>query len=117
MKDGTHLILDLKECKNLEELSNKKFIESLLLKLVKITGMKAITKPYVLYYEHEKKEESGITGSIIISDSHISLHTYPFKKSLYFDLFSCKNFDSKKIINCIKEIFEPKKIVKRLIRR
>ena len=27
MKDGTHLILDLKECKKLEKLSNKKFIE------------------------------------------------------------------------------------------
>jgi len=117
MKDGTHLILDLKECKNLDNLSNKKFIESLLLDLVKITGMKAITEPSVFYYENKEKEESGITGFVIISDSHISIHTYPFKKSLYLDLFSCRNFDSKEIINCIKEIFEPERLTKRIIRR
>ncbi len=117
MKDATHLILDLKDCKNLEKLSNKKFIESFLLELVKISKMKAITKPKVLYYENKEKEESGITGFIIISDSHISIHTFPFKKSLYLDLFSCKNFDSKEIINYVKRTFEPGKLTKRLMKR
>lgn len=117
MKDGIHIILDLKGCKNLEKLSNLNFIESFLLRLVKITKMKAITKPKVLYYKHEQKEESGITGFIIISDSHISIHTYPFKKSLYLDLFSCRNFGFKKIIDYTKRIFEPKKSTNRLIRR
>jgi len=117
MKNGTHLILDLKECKEYEKLSNKKFIESFLLNLVKISKMKAITKPNVLYYKHKEKEESGVTGFIIIADSHISIHTYPFKKSLYLDLFSCKNFYSQKIINYVQETFEPEKLTKKLIRR
>lgn len=117
MKDATHLILDLKDCKNLEKLSNKKFIESFLLELVKISKMKAITKPSVLNHEHEEKEESGITGFIIISDSHISIHTYPFKKSLYLDLFSCKRFDFSKIINYVQETFEPGKLTKKLMKR
>ncbi len=117
MKDGTHLILDLKECKNVDNLSNERFIKNLILDLIKITGMKAITKPSVLYYEHKEKKESGITGFVIISDSHTSIHAYPFKKSLYLDLFSCRNFGSKEIINCIKEIFKPEKLTKRIIRR
>ena len=69
------------------------------------------------YYEHKEKEESGITGFIIIADSHISVHTYPFKKSLYLDLFSCKGFDFKQVINYIKERFKPEKLAKKLIKR
>ena len=55
MKEANHLIFDLKACKNLERLSDKKFIEDFLLKLVKLSKMNAITKPNVLYYEHEEK--------------------------------------------------------------
>jgi len=117
VKDGTHLIIDLKGCKNLERLSDKRFIENFLLELVEIAEMRAITNPNVLYYEHQEKEESGITGFIIISDSHISIHTYPFKKSLYLDLFSCKIFDSEKIISYIKGIFEPENVKDKLIKR
>ncbi len=117
MKDGTHLILDLKNCKNSEKLSNKKFIETLLFELAKISEMKTITNPCVIYYKHKEKEESGITGFIIIADSHISIHTYPFKKSLYLDLFSCKSFKSDKIITYVKEILEPAKLTRKLIKR
>ena len=47
----------------------------------------------------------------------IGRHWIPFKKSLYLDLFSCKKFDSNKIIDYSKEIFKPKKITKKLINR
>jgi S-adenosylmethionine decarboxylase len=117
VKDGMHLIIDLKGCRNLERLSDKRFIENFLLELVEIAKMKAITKPNVLYYEHEEKEESGVTGFVIIADSHISIHTYPFKESLYLDLFSCKIFDSRKIISYVKGIFRPGSIADRLIKR
>ncbi|NOQ56179.1 MAG: S-adenosylmethionine decarboxylase proenzyme [Nanohaloarchaea archaeon] len=117
MKDGKHLILDLKCCKNMEKLSDTSFIESFLLELVRISEMKAITKPKVLYYEHEVKEESGVTGFVIISDSHISIHTYPTKKALYLDIFSCKQFDVDKIVNYVRETFESCEFEKRLIER
>lgn len=117
MEEGMHLILDLKECRKIEKLSDVKFIESFLLELVKVIEMKAITRPNVLYYEHEKMKESGITGFIIIADSHISVHTYPFKKSLYFDLFSCKKFDFERVITYVKEKFEPKLMRQLLLTR
>ena len=115
MKDGTHLILDLKDCKESKKLLDEKFIKNFLLELVKIIKMKPLTRPKVLYYEHGEKEESGVTGFIIISDSHISVHTYPFKKSLYFDLFSCKKFDSEKVINYLEETFKPGKTARKLL--
>ena len=117
MEDGKHLIIDLKNCKNLEILSDTRFIEKFLLKLVDIAEMKAITKPKVLYYEHEDEKESGVTGFVIISDSHISIHTYPVKKTLYMDLFSCKQFDVEKIVNYVTDTFKSSKFEKRLIKR
>ncbi|MCD6229913.1 MAG: S-adenosylmethionine decarboxylase [Candidatus Diapherotrites archaeon] len=117
MKDGHHLTVDLKECRNLSGLSDEKFIENTLVDLVKIVKMKAITKPCVLYYEHGDREESGVTGFVIISDSHVSVHTYPFKGSLYFDLFSCRGFDSKEVAGYLKEAFEPEKLTEKLLKR
>ncbi|MCK4883237.1 MAG: S-adenosylmethionine decarboxylase [Candidatus Diapherotrites archaeon] len=117
MKDGHHLMVDLKDCNKLDCLSDEVFIKKTIVDLVKIVKMKAITKPCVLYYEHEDKEESGVTGFVIISDSHVSIHTYPFKGSLYFDLFSCKVFESEEIIKYLKNAFEPKTITKKLINR
>ncbi|MEM2121636.1 MAG: S-adenosylmethionine decarboxylase [Candidatus Woesearchaeota archaeon] len=117
MKDATHLILDIKECEEFKKLFSKKIIKNCLLELVKISKMKAITKPLVFYYNHKEKQESGVTGFIIISDSHISIHTYPYKKSLYLDLFSCKSFDSDKIYSFIKNEFKPSKTNKKLIKR
>jgi S-adenosylmethionine decarboxylase len=117
MKEGTHLILDLKGSKKHQELSSKKFIQNTLETLVKLAKMKAIMRPKVLYYEHEEQIESGVTGFVIIADSHICIHTYPFKEALYVDLFSCKKFDYEKVINYLKAIFNPKRSFKRLIKR
>ena len=94
-----------------------RFIEEFLLKVIKIAEMKAIARPLVLYYQHEKREESGITGFVIIADSHISIHTYPFKGSLYMDIFSCKWFDKGRIIRYTNEVIEPSEVVEKFIRR
>ncbi|MBT4277424.1 S-adenosylmethionine decarboxylase proenzyme [Candidatus Falkowbacteria bacterium] len=117
MKNGTHLLVDIKNCKKIKELSDTKVITSFLVKLIKLAKMKAITEPKVMYYEHEDKIESGITGFVIIADSHVSIHTYPLKKSFYLDLFSCKKFNEKEIIKYTNEFFGGKKIKSQLIKR
>lgn len=45
----------------------------------------------------------GLTAFQILSESHISVHTYPEKQSYYFDVYSCKGFDYNSIINILKE--------------
>ena len=45
---------------------------------------------------------SGYTGVGILSESHITIHTYPEEKKLALDLYSCKNIDENINIQFIK---------------
>jgi S-adenosylmethionine decarboxylase len=45
----------------------------------------------------------GLTAFQVLSESHISVHTYPEKQSYYFDVYSCKEFEYSNIIKILKE--------------
>ena len=107
MTYGPHLALDLKKC-NKDKLGNLDFIFNLLDTLPAKIGMTKITQPYVFMYHGAVPDDWGITGFVVIAESHISIHTYPNKDYLFFDIFSCKPFDIMKTKELIKDAFEAK---------
>ena len=56
--------------------------------------MTKIIQPYVFRYHGVVPEDWGVTGMVIIAESHISIHTFPDHKRFHMDVFSCKPFDS-----------------------
>jgi S-adenosylmethionine decarboxylase len=89
---GPHLMLDLNECDPVI-LNDLDACFKLLNELPEMIRMTKITQPYVFRYSAPVPEDSGITGVTIIAESHIPLHTYPKKRFVFVDLFSCKPFD------------------------
>lgn len=49
------------------------------------------------------QDEGGITGSCIISTSHMALHAWPLRKFFSCDVFSCKEFNTQQAMNIIYE--------------
>ncbi len=94
---GPHLILDLADC-NPEKLDDFELCFRILNELPDEIGMTKITQPHVFRYSGLVPEDEGITGVVIIAESHISLHTFPSKKYAFMDVFSCKPFD----VECAK---------------
>ena len=68
-------------------------------------GMKKICEPTVLRYDASKPEDSGLSGFVMIAESHISVHTFPHRNYINIDIFSCNSFDAKQAIKDIKNIF------------
>ncbi len=66
-------------------------------------GMTKITQPYVFRYHGVVPEDWGITGMVIIAESHISIHTFPEHKRFHMDVFSCKPFDSDAALRLVEE--------------
>lgn len=89
---GPHLTLDLNNC-NPEKLSDFDLVFDVLNNLPDLIGMTKITQPYVFKYAGLVPEDKGITGFIVIAESHISIHTFQDKNYAFIDLFSCKPFD------------------------
>jgi group I intron endonuclease len=48
-------------------------------------------------------DEGGITGTCIISKSHVSLHAWPLQEFFSFDVFSCGDFDPEVALAIIRE--------------
>lgn len=104
---GPHLMLDLSDC-NPIILDDLEACFKLLNDLPDIIGMTKITQPYVFRYSAPVPEDEGITGVVIIAESHISLHTYPGKRFVFVDLFSCKPFDVDMARDYVTQFFQSK---------
>jgi len=103
---GPHITLDLKGCPK-EILSNYQLHFDFLKNIPKLIQMTPITQPYVFPYEGLVPEDKGITGIVIIAESHISVHSFEEKGWCFIDIFSCKHFDYEEAIKLIKGIFKP----------
>ncbi len=69
-------------------------------------GMTKITPPIVRRYVGTKPEDWGISGFVMIAESHISVHTFPEKGEVSIDVFSCKEFDGEQAVDLMRVAFD-----------
>ncbi len=105
---GPHLMLDLSECDQ-ERINDLDFIFNFLNTIPDKIGMAKITQPYVFPYIGLVPEDKGITGFVVIAESHLSIHTFVEKCYAFVDLFSCKPFNTNMARDLIIEAFISKK--------
>ncbi len=91
---------------NFEALASVEAIANFLDTLPAEIGMTKIMPPYVFKYDGgDKPEDWGVSGFVIIAESHISIHTFPEKGYFSIDIFSCKDFDIPAALEIIKSFF------------
>lgn len=60
----------------------------------------------------------GISGVIVIAESHLAIHTWPDKKYAAIDIFTCGDLvNPMKMMKYIKQAFQPKDFSYKKIRR
>ena len=63
-------------------------------------------------------EPFGYTIAYALSESHITIHTYPEHNSCYIDIFCCNpHFNPDNALNVLKTIFNTNMITHHIIRR
>ena len=97
-----HLIID-GYSSNSDILQSEEFIYQLLDQYPAEIGMTKICPPYVLRYVGAKPEEWGVSGFVMIAESHISIHTFVEQSYLNIDVFSCKNFDAERVLKDLSD--------------
>ena len=73
-------------------------------------GMTKLCEPQVLTYRGASDEDSGVSGYVIIAESHISIHTFPLRDYVNVDVFSCKSFDDQRALGDVKELFSLREV-------
>ncbi len=115
---GVHLTIDGYRG-NKNRLEDFKLIYDILDKLPEDINMHKLTTPYVVFAPPvTEKDQGGISGFVIIAESHISIHTFPKKRFVTIDIYTCRDYlDVEKIKNYFKRIFLLKELEVNVIER
>jgi S-adenosylmethionine decarboxylase len=106
---GPHLMLDGYGCDK-ARLQDLNLVYRILDELPSKIGMTKIMPPYVFKYSGLRPEDWGLSGFVLIAESHISIHTFPEKNFVSVDIFSCKPFDSEFASSDLKRLFGMEKV-------
>jgi S-adenosylmethionine decarboxylase len=113
---GYHLLLDLKGCPE-DKLADKERLYWFLDTLPAEIGMRKAASPTVLRVDDVPPSEVGVTGFVVLKESHISAHAFEKLGDLTADIYSCKMFDQEYVIEKFYKEFSPGSVTSQFIHR
>ncbi len=104
---GSHFTLDGYGCSE-EKLADMDLVFEVLERLPGHLGMHKIITPYVVKAAgNDKKDPGGYSGFVMIAESHISIHTFPKKRFVSIDVYTCQgDLDTAKAKAFFQEAFQ-----------
>lgn len=83
--DGLHLMANLHGCSGAESLLREvAVLRAKCLQLVAESGLGAVGECF-----HQFGDGGGVTGVVVLAESHLSVHTWPEKNFVTLDVFVC----------------------------
>lgn len=113
---GRHLLVDAYDG-DPALLGNCELVEWFLAHYPGVMGMTIIAGPYVHEHHGANEEDWGVTGFVVIAESHVSIHTFPERRALWADIFSCREFDTAHALRSLKEAFGLRQMKSNTIQR
>jgi S-adenosylmethionine decarboxylase len=104
---GTHLMVDgYGAPKHL--LKDNEALTSMLTTIPLQMGMHTISEPIVVEVgPKNRKDPGGLSGFVLIAESHISFHTFPERGFVTIDVYTCQNeLNAEKLVTLFKEAFQ-----------
>lgn len=108
---GEHLVADYLDC-DLEALSDEQTLMKVMLEAVEKCGAQILSHNSYVFPGH------GLTMTILLSESHASIHTYPEHGKCFVDLFTCGDKCNNQVFNnFLKAYLKPKKTIDMILVR
>jgi len=99
---GTHLLIDLWGAENLDDVD---VVEEALRRSALVSGATILNTDL-----HQFQPNGGISGVVVLSESHISIHTWPERGFAALDVFMCGDCNPYRAIDVLKEAFKPDQV-------
>jgi len=94
---GRHLIAELSDCDSMT-LNNLELLKQYLEEAVRLSGATMVRSVFHHY------NPQGVSGVVVIAESHLSVHTWPEYSYAAVDFFTCgESVDPYKAFNYIKD--------------
>lgn len=109
---GIHLTADLSDCrKNLALMSDRDGLRQTCLALVNASGLTVVGDSFVAFPGVDGAP-GGVTGTLLLAESHLALHTWPEQSAVTLDVYVC-NFSTDnsqkaaQLIDAMTALFDP----------
>lgn len=96
---GTHLLVDLWGARNL---CDPDFIDRNLRDAAEAAGATILHSHF-----HHFSPNGGVSGVLVLAESHISIHTWPERDFAAVDIFMCGACDPYRSVPILKQAFAP----------
>jgi S-adenosylmethionine decarboxylase len=85
---GLHLIADLQGCRGDAPLDDAAALRALCLDAVARAGLRAVGELFHPFVDADGQAQ-GVTGVVLLVESHLAVHTWPELRSLTADVYVC----------------------------
>jgi len=106
---GTHLIIDLYDAHGLDDPVR---IEQVLVDVARGAGATVLSASF-----HHFQPNGGVSGVVVLAESHISIHTWPERNFAALDVFMCGDCQPIDTVAALKAAFRPSRVGLNEIRR
>ena len=103
---GHHLILDCKSGSK-KLIRDKQNLKNFVDELVNRIDMVAVGEPIIKFLASNAVDKAGYSLVQLIETSSIVGHFINSSGDFYLDVFSCKEFETEKVTECVDEFFSP----------
>jgi len=100
-----HLMLELYDCDR-ALLSNELLVHRVLDEYPERIGMEKVSPVHLYDIETSNPLDAGLSGFVVIAQSHVSLHAWPEYGEVDIDICSCKEFRQEDAIAFAKQMFQ-----------
>ena len=109
--NSIHIIADFSGCK-LELLKEGKSGKAVLAQAVKFSALNCVL---IRYHQFDP---CGYTAAALLTESHITLHTWPEHNSVQIDIFTCGSHEKAKLAyQKLKDLFCPQHVAEQILFR
>jgi len=99
-----HLMLELYGCDR-HILSDESLVKHVLEEYPARVKMERVSPVHLYQIETSNPLDAGLSGFVVIAQSHISLHAWPEYGEVDIDICSCKEFSQEEAIAFAKQMF------------
>lgn len=99
---GTHLLVDLWGARNL---SDPELIDEVLREAAERAGATILHSHF-----HHFTPNGGVSGVVVLAESHISIHTWPEREFAAVDIFMCGACDPHDAVPVLRAAFKPDRV-------
>lgn len=102
---GTHLLLEYWGCDE-AALASPKRVEEAMLEAAKATGATIVGRLFQQFHQAGDEAPGGVSGVVVIAESHLSIHTWPEKGYAAVDAYTCGDCNPARADKVLKKAFK-----------